>query len=228
LKSQNEAELASPVTDSSDNNVRVWGVSVDSQWQSLLLRIGTGMLVLKKAPAVQPLIDALLQVNTPEANVLASELGNHGRRISYYVMAARYETGPWQSRLSIIRTKSESVPLPAADLGLIGIGYRVSSFTPFVMMSAVSGTSKIYSTGLPETSENAALNDLVYSVQSAGNFKQSTVSVGVRYDFAPKMDFKFQIDRARLHDSHLMIGSEPGRGEHLNMTILGAAFDFVF
>ncbi|MGA9665427.1 MAG: hypothetical protein WBQ69_03135 [Gallionella sp.] len=99
-------------------------------------------------------------------------------------------------------------------------GYRVKKFTPYLTYAQNSPGS--FLPGFPPPSANAVV---------LANRAQSTVSLGVRWDFIKDTDVKFQYDQVKLSDdSNGFLANVP-----INVTLYGQTFhvisavvDFVF
>jgi hypothetical protein len=99
-------------------------------------------------------------------------------------------------------------------------GIRVAKFTPYLVYSQNSQSSFLPGFSVPTAS----------AIQFAQK-SQSTVSLGVRWDFMRNTDFKLQCDQVRLGDnSNGYLANVPA-----NVTLYGATFyvssavvDFVF
>jgi predicted porin len=102
----------------------------------------------------------------------------------------------------------------------VSAGYRVKKFTPYLTYSQNSQGS--FLPGLPPPSSS--------SIRLA-NRAQSTVSLGLRWDFMKNTDFKLQYDQVKLSDnSNGFLANVPA-----NVSLYGAKFhvlsavvDFIF
>jgi hypothetical protein len=79
---------------------------------------------------------------------------------------------------------------------------------------------------LPNIAPFAALNAGVYVAQTAAQANQHSLACGVRYDFAPHMDVKLQIDRVWLRQTNVVFDRNMPPADHAAMTVFSLAVDF--
>ena len=207
---------------------RIWGAQVEysrGPWAALF---GMSWFLQKHPPSLDALVAGLRQTGQPQAQSLAQEFATFGRRTSIMTAALTYDEAPWQGRLYLVRTGTGSAIGPALNIGAATLGYGIGKFTPYSLLSRAQNYSHIQSTGLPDSPQTAALNAGAYAAQTQSQTNQSTVAVGLRYDFAPKMDFKFQIDHVWTQGSELVFDSNVAPRYHPELTVFGLAFDFVY
>jgi len=147
-----------------------------------------------------------------------SETGQTGAgvRDSDLSVGASYDPGNWFAMSEWIQRKSTT----KISAMYVSAGYRVKKFTPYLTYSQNSPGS--FLPGFPPPTLN--------SIQLA-NRSQSTVSLGVRWDFMKNTDFKLQYDQVKLsHNSNGFLANVPA-----NVSLYGAKFhvisavvDFVF
>lgn len=208
----------------------IWGAHLEYLVGDWILRLGSGVFLVGREPEVDPLIAGLRQTGQPQAQALADDFAEKNRRTSFTVAGITYDSGPAQVRLFLARAYSPGPPGPRLYLGSFTAGYGFGAYTPFVSFAMSDSFAEIKSTGLPDaTPQLAALNAAAFDVQNRQQNEQSTLSLGLRYDFAPRMDLKFQVDRVRLRGTSLVLDrNQPPRNDDANMTVLGIGLDFVF
>lgn len=124
-----------------------------------------------------------------------------------------YDNGPLQ-----VQTMAYAMNLPkdASDAygGYVTVGYRLDNVTPYLTLSgARTEGSKYRDLGLPYDGEYG--------------LTQHTISIGARYDFAPNMALKAQLDRVHPKQTGILLRSlDPNWRDEL--TIFSLALDFVF
>lgn len=131
-------------------------------------------------------------------------------------VGVNYDPGNWFAMSEWIQRKSTT----KISAMYVSAGYRVKKFTPYLTYSQNSRGS--FLPGFPPPSSN--------SIQLA-NRSQSTVSLGVRWDFMKNTDFKLQYDQVKLSDnSNGFLANVPA-----NVSLYGAKFhvlsavvDFIF
>ena len=107
------------------------------------------------------------------------------------------------------------------------VGYRVNDWTPFVAFSATRDRDAMRTTDLPDVPEALPLNHAVWALQHNMRATQESTSIGVRWDFAPRWDLKFQADFTSIEDSALNFDRHAVPGD-ADMTVLTVGVDFVF
>jgi hypothetical protein len=131
-------------------------------------------------------------------------------------LGIQYDPGNWFAISEWIQRKSTT----NITAMYISGGYRVKKFTPYLTYSQNSQGS--FLPGFPPPSTN--------SVRLA-NRSQSTVSLGVRWDFMKSTDFKFQYDKVKLSDnSNGFLANVPTGVDLSGQTfhVISAVVDFVF
>jgi hypothetical protein len=148
-----------------------------------------------------PELEAFRQALRESGDPELVRLGRVQRYFSYGVTGLTYDEGPLQARLVIVGTRFGSFDTRGySGFGLVG--YRFGDLTPFASYSAVN----------PELDHN----------------KQRTYSLGLRYDFAPGLDLKFQVDRVHLRGQNVVIDETMRSGDGIDFTVFGVALDFAF
>jgi hypothetical protein len=131
-------------------------------------------------------------------------------------VGASYDPGDWFVMSEWIQRRSTF----KINAMYISTGYRVNKFTPYLTYSQISPGS--FLTGYPPPTAAA--------IEQA-NRAQSTVSLGVRWDFTRNYDFKIQYDQVTLSDNSngYLINVPPGVILHgSKFHVISAVVDFVF
>ena len=131
-------------------------------------------------------------------------------------VGVQYDPGDWFAMSEWIQRKSTT----KISAMYVSAGYRVKKFTPYLTYSQNSPGSFLPGSPAPTAS----------SIRSA-NRSQSTVSLGVRWDFMKNTDLKLQYDQVKLSDnSNGLLANVP-----TNVILYGTTFhvisvvvDFVF
>lgn len=194
-------------------------------WQ---FRIGYRVFQLENETPADPLLTLVQDTGVPDAIAFAQKARIAGKRFNLFDIGVAYDQGPLQSQLFIKRFSSESITFPDYISGFWSVGYRIGSWTPYLVYSRIKSEQDSYATGLPDIPPFDALNARVIQALSPYQFDQQTFSLGVRHDFARNADFKLQLDFIRNDrlPSALWTDSDPdwdGRA-----TVLSATLDFVF
>ncbi|MBL6750814.1 MAG: hypothetical protein ISP90_09850 [Nevskia sp.] len=207
---------------------QIWGVQADYSRGPWMGQVGIGWYLVGHPPSLEPLVAGLRLTGQPQAAHLADEFEQKGRRNEIISAALVYDEAPWQGRLYLARTQYGGPVGPKLNIGLVSVGYSIGKFTPYGLLSRAYNYAGVQPTGLPDLPPYAALNAGAYSAQTLSQTNQSTAAAGLRYDFARRMDLKFQVDEVWTQGSVLVFDrNTPPRG-HANLTVIGLAFDFVF
>ena len=131
-------------------------------------------------------------------------------------VGVNYDPGNWFAMSEWIQRKSTTNITAMYVSG----GYRVKKFTPYLTYSQNSQGS--FLPGFPPPSSNSIL---------LANRAQSTVSLGVRWDFMKNTDLKLQYDQVKLSDnSNGFLANVPTNVNLYGTTfhVISAVVDFVF
>lgn len=188
-------------------------VGLTREDQGLLLKLSylRSRLSLDTGPQVAALRQSLDAVAALPVPGLASTIGSledniwSGSTMSYVGVAAQYETGPWSviaegSQLWVSRS-----PLNARR-GYFSVGWRHGPVTYYGLVSRVKPTRSIDDAPDIATSLTPLVGAAVaqgaqslagYAVEVGRHYRydQSTVSAGLRWDFAANAAMKLQLDR---------------------------------
>jgi hypothetical protein len=207
---------------------KVWGGLAEYLQGPWAARLGVGWYLVGHPPSMDQLSAGLRQTGQAQAQNLANEFDQKGRRTVILTAALTYDDGPWQGRLYLARTDTQSPIGPKLNIGSASLGYGIGKFTPYALLSRAHNYADVQSTGLPDSPQTAALNAGVYQAQTQSQTNQSTAAAGVRYDFAPKMDLKFQVGHVWEHGSQLVFDRNMPPRDNAELTLFGLSFDFVF
>ncbi len=206
----------------------IWGGHLEYLYESWAFRVGTGVFLAHDEPQVDALVAALRQAGTPESQSLADELAKKERRTVFTSLGVAYDESPWQLRLFLVQADSEHLPGPKLRFGTLLAGYTIDKLTPYAMFSVIDSYADIRGTGLPDTPQTAPLNAAARDAQTRAQPQQHSFSLGLRYDIAPKIDLKVQVDQVQLRGSSLVFDRNTPPQVHGDMTVFGVALDFVF
>ena len=183
---------------------------------------------------VRPLFDGFSQFG-PAGIAIAKKYDVVDKRFTGYALGASYDPGNWF--LMAEATQRDGRSFLAKGVGMYAsAGYRTGEFTPYIsysMSDAKSPTSHpgLSLAGMPAKQAfvarelNAGLDKLLKTISS-----QTSMAVGVRWDFRPDMAVKLQYDRATPRDGSRgsLINLEPGFQSGRTVHVTSAVLDFVF
>lgn len=209
------------------DGTRVYGANLD-YWQGAWqfrggytsIRVGDNEL-----PAFAPLLDALRNTGNPTAANLADDLAFAGKTIEIVSAGAVFDRGPWQAQLMFNRLTSTSLVSPRRDSGYFLLGYRSGRWTPFLTLSGTKSKMPQWDSGLPTPNP---LDTAVAATLTATQSRQTTRSLGLRYDFMRNADLKIQVDQVRVSDNATLLWRNVQPGWDGRATVFSVALDFVF
>jgi len=185
-------------------------------------------------PQYAPLADALSAFG-PLGTPIAERWIPIDKRITYVGLGASYDPGAWFAMAEWGRFDTRSL-LGVKKAWYVSGGYRWGKFTPYATYARADASGSLNEPGLPVAALPPAVQPTAATINAFLNQqinlipRQSTVSVGARWDFAQNAALKVQYDRVDLAAGsrgtfgHVQPGFEPGG----RVGIFSAAVDFVF
>jgi hypothetical protein len=181
-----------------------------------------------------PLSDALRQFG-PQGAALADRYGVNDRRVGFVGVGATYDTGKWfvTGEWAVFDTSSV---LGKKSAWYGSGGHRFGRFTPYATYARIQADSNTSDPGLtlaglpPALAAAGGQLNGILNAQLGAIPQQSTVSVGVRWDFTSNAALKVQYDRVSLRgSSHGTFGNvQPDFPAGARVQLFSAAVDFVF
>ncbi|MDY7537097.1 hypothetical protein QN372_03810 [Undibacterium sp. RTI2.1] len=213
----------------------VVGGHVEYQTESWMYRVGYSQIRFKNEfPGFQGLIDGLrspaINAISPLAATVAGNIGFQDKAINYLSAGIAYDEGPLQAQLMLSQTKSAILPYPGFKAGYFTAGYRIKKWTPYFSYSAATPEHRQSNgnTGLP-FGINPNIDILILGANALANTvvnKQSTLSLGARYDLGDKIDLKIQVDHVDSTSPQVTRNAQPGWDGKANL--LSVSVNFVF
>lgn len=194
-----------------------WGLTDVVEVGSLQLRAGYNAMKLDlQSPAMAPLFGGLqqfaagagavplpnFQAAAAQALALADTYKLNGMKLSQVSLGASYDPGNWFAMAELVDFKGAGV-LTDNQSWYASAGWRIGKFTPYTTYgkttSEVPVLTPIQATGQPALDGAAAaltagLGTTVRSIAA----RQSTTSVGVRWDVARNTAAKLQFDHIKV------------------------------
>jgi hypothetical protein len=181
-------------------------------------------------------VGATLQA--PAFAATAGVLDITGRRARSMDLDGTWERGPWQTQGVLVRNLYDSPTFPALWNGYVSVGRSLGKVIPYGVFSRIVsrrtpypdiGTAATAPGPLGDLARNLA--EYVDYVIDAAAFDRSTTSLGLRWDFLPQADLKFQVDHVvSPKATGLFYNPTPGIGTlHWDghMTVFTVTLDFV-
>lgn len=211
----------------------MFGGYLEYQNQHWQFRAGYARLKFNNEfPQMQDLAYALssptLQYFDPNAAALADKILFKSKTIDYLSAGIAYDNGPLQAQLMFSKLKSDLIALPPNYAGYATISYRLGQWTPYISYSAIRPSTSAPALNLP-LGLDPRIDELAYAYRQVSEEQladQTSLSLGLRYDFAEKMDLKFQIDHIRSEQNLLLRNRQPGWDGR--STLFSITFDFIF
>jgi len=215
---------------------RTWNLAGSSMWGSHLTlshgpwtaRLGRSYLRFAKDLPIAPLPDLLNATRVPAAQAAAEALGAAGKSARFDSLGVVYDQGPLLVQFMLSHAHQDSAIFQSWWASYVQAGYRLGDFTPYAGYSRIYSTPHPVATGLPNVPPLSLLNRATAATQADSRANQSTVNLGLRWDFARNMDLKVQVDAIRGHADSLfpVRGERSGWNGHTNVFTL--TYDFVF
>ena len=154
---------------------------------------------------------------------------------SMTTIGVSYDPGSWLLMSEWARTASDGL-LESATSWYLTAGYHFGRFTPYLTVGQVESARHaapgITATGLPPAlaAGAASLNAGLDAGIKVFAPSQSSASVGMRWDAAKNIDFKFQYDRVRVDANSYgrLENTQPGFSAGPDVNAVSLAMDFVF
>ena len=207
----------------------------------LKVRVGYSTLHVKNPVAIPgQLLSGLNQIAASPFPAIADEARSQldtmnsleGARINYASAGFSYDDGTWVAQAEISDLSSTTGIFPKGRQGYASVGYHTGNFTPYVMISGSrSPTAASAKTSWAVLGPSAILlQQGAVSALNAQRSEQSTLSLGMRWDFDSRAALKLQWDHVRVRDHGWGLWSSPitSDGSAGTANLLSATVDFVF
>jgi hypothetical protein len=184
-------------------------------------------------PAYSPLFDAFSQFG-PQGQAIADRYSAEHRSSRYLGIGAIYDPGHW-----FVMSEAAEVKVKGVVGGHWGwyasAGFRYGAFTPYVTWASTQPSHDRSDPGLdlatlpPESQPVAAALNAQLAIALAAVPDQTTLSAGVRWDFARSLCLKVQYDHIDLApgNSGTLTNIQPGFQPGGKVNLLGLSLSFV-
>jgi hypothetical protein len=210
----------------------IYGATFDYIYRGWTGRVAFAQFNYEPGSDLGQLTGALRATGFPSARAIADDLSQPSLKSLGVQIGVAYDEGPMLAQLMYGAADSNSLAGPNFDKSYALFGYRMRKWTPFVSHAGSFDRHPVRDAGLPPAPMLAPLNQAVLAVQSATRSTQHTTSLGVRYDYSSRIDFKLQLDHTRVRDSALYFDNRAPSGnastEPFDMNVIAATVDFVF
>lgn len=178
-----------------------------------------------------PVANVAAQARDMSAQILSRDID-----MTYASFGVSYDKNNWLLCAEWMRTFSNA-PVTAIQANYAMVGRRFGNLTLHTGISAVSTTSKPIAD--PQWAQSLApligpgaaqqvqlVGSSVAQVMNAGRIEQNTVSLGLRWDFDPRMALKAQWDHVNVKPNGNVMWSGQASGGQAN--VVSVAVDFLF
>jgi hypothetical protein len=220
-----------------------WGFADTLEVGSFTFRAGFSQYKLDvMAPGFDPLFAAYRQyaaltTGAPTSAQALAVLDRYNlidRKLKALALGMSYDSGTWFSTTELVSLKGAGI-VHDANAWYTSGGYRFGAFTPYASYASIKPSVKrqapIGALGVPALDGFAdMLNAGMDAVVASSASEQNTLSLGVRWDFAPKMAFKAQFDHIRMgkNSAGYFTNQQPGFAKGGKVNVITAGLDFVF
>jgi hypothetical protein len=215
-----------------DSKSDIHGATFDYIYRGWTGRLAFVQFGYDSSPELRALAGALRATGMPDAVAIAVDLTQSSFKSLGVQIGFAYDDGPLLAQLMYGAGNSDSIAGPNFDKSYALFGYRVRKWTPFVAHAGSFDREPIRNAGLPPVPMLAPLDAAVTAVQAVTRSTQHTTSLGVRYDYSSRVDFKLQLDRTRVRESTLNFdyraSSAGAFAAPFDMNVIAATVDFVF
>jgi hypothetical protein len=217
---------------------KVFGSLAEFQGENLNLRVSyTRLHTSRDFPASSPVVGLREGIYA-----FASMLGDPGltrqadamvfkdQVFQYFSVGLNWQQGPFRVDAVGAKVRSASGLVPTLNSAYGSVGYRIGQVVPYLLASHIdTDRHEPYVGALSGLGpQGAALAAGIKEFSIHSNAKQSTVSLGLRWDFHPKADLKFQVDRVSSDPNATMFWANLGPGWDGKTTVASVVLDFVF
>lgn len=159
-----------------------------------------------KNDATRSLVNALNTVSPywPQAAELADMTATYDRRFSYHSLGFNYDNNDWWLQGEFSRLQSEVGLVPQSDSSYLSVGRRLDQFTLYALTGRSKPRRELITVSTPANLPSPLAEQIAQLAQVARvslngvRINQSSVGVGVRWDFTAKMALKLQVEEFRI------------------------------
>lgn len=175
---------------------------------------------IKELPYLDPLLVASL-----------SGLTQTGSRIKQYTLGYVYDNARWLVQSELAHILYSYHANYEYTLGYLSVGYRIKTLTPFVSVSRIYSSSteniKGYVLATPEGAA-ARIGDLFQ--YTLGTADQSSLTLGLRWDFRPNMSLKLQWDHSKVgrYGGYLWLPEKNVLLQDERINVWSVSLDFIY
>lgn len=165
----------------------------------------------------------------PQALAAADGLSTLDKAARFLAVGVVYDAGPLQVQGMANRILHDSAVFEDSHAGYLLAGYRLGTATPYVGLSRWVSRGRPLATGLPPlTPELAELNAGYAAYMAAGHARQTTYTLGVRWDVCTNVALKLQWDAIRGDPTSRFPFAHSNADWNGRTDVVGTTLDFIF
>ena len=188
-------------TDFNDLLVGTLTLDVD-EWR---IRVSYSQGTPSSAPL--ELVSALEQVGALVSGAVGEEASNLAKRftdakgglVRYSQLSLGYDDGNWLFDTEVTRVDTSDAIIPTGIAGYVSLGRRFEQITPYAVYSRFFTEQSLYVSDVDWSASGFQLvRDSAIATLNGVLIEQHTYTLGLRWDFVPKMALKAQWDNTHI------------------------------
>lgn len=192
-------------------------------------------------PSSSPLelLSALEQVAALTPGPVGEEARDLARRftdavdgvVRYSQLSFGFDDGDWILDTEFTRIDTSDAIIPTGIAGFVSAGHRFENITPYASYSRFFTEQSLYASDVDWSASGfQLLRDSAIATLNGVLIEQHTYTLGLRWDFAPKMAFKAQWDNTHIEEGKfaLWAHSNDRALEDTSVNVFSFALNFVF
>ncbi|WP_256717935.1 hypothetical protein [Shewanella sp. UCD-KL12] len=183
-------------------------------------------------------LDEIPETIWPDATRLANATEGVGQRVSYYTLGTQYDHNQWILQSELGYTDSEWGLLQSFYNGYVSVGYRIDEVTLFGVVAHIENNEDPKTGKLPQLHSQLppeiglyiqGLHHLTLEALNSTRVKQTTYSIGARWDLYPNTAIKLQWDHSQVDQRGAGLWTKPEVIEQdQSVNLFSLNFSFVF
>ncbi len=173
-----------------------------------------------------------------DASALADVTDGLGQRVRYYTLGAQYDDNLWLFQSELGYTDSDWGLLQSFYNGYVSLGYRINDVTLFGVVAHIANSEdpidfespQLHPALPPETSIGIkGLHEGTLEALNSTRVKQTTYSIGVRWDLYPNAAVKMQWDHSKIDQRGTGLWTTPEFiAQDKSVNLFSLNFSYVF
>ncbi len=199
------------------------------EWQKDTLQIrGSVTKYLSSTDTLDILSNNLALIPLGNAQLRAQQISaDKNYSTTIFSVSAKYEINKWQMLGSVLSFTRSGFPEAHGKAGMLLLSHNMDKFTPYASFSWIESQQDSNDLALNLPASFTTLTNSYAILANSQNYKQSTLSIGLRYDINEHYDIKLQLDQVRSNNSPLM-GASSANPKDESMTVFNIGLDFLF